>query len=253
VTGRDRPSDRSSDRAGGGLLDGIDLVVFDKDGTLIDFDAMWSPWIVELAARLERATGQPIAEQLFAELGFDPVAGRTIPGGPLAVLPMAILRDAVADVVVRAGATAVAAAEAVDEAWFVPDLVATARPLADLPRLFAALHAGGRRTAVATSDDHEPTARTLAGLGIADLVDFLIAADDGVARKPAPDMVLRAAAVVGVPTSRTAVVGDSLADLEMGRAAGAGRVIGVLSGVSGRADLEPFADAVVDSVADLAS
>jgi phosphoglycolate phosphatase len=57
---------------------------------------------------------------------------------------------------------------------------------------------------------------------------------------------------VAVKPSRTAVVGDSLADLEMGRAAGAGRVIGVLSGVSGREDLEPFADAVVDSVADLA-
>jgi HAD superfamily hydrolase (TIGR01509 family) len=234
------------------FLDGIDLVVFDKDGTLIDFDAMWSPWIVELAAQLERATGLPIGERLFAELGFDPVAGRTIPGGPLAVLPMTILRDAVADVVVRAGATEAAAAAAVDEAWFVPDPVTTARPLADLRRLFAALHAAGRRIAVATSDDHEPTARTLEGLGVADLVDVLVAADDGVARKPGPDMVLRAAAALGVEPSRTAVVGDSVADLEMGRAAGAGRVIGVLSGVSAREDLEPFADAIVGSVADLA-
>jgi phosphoglycolate phosphatase len=249
VTGRDRPSDRP----GGGLLAGIDLVVFDKDGTLIDFDAMWAPWIVELTTRLERATGRPIAERLFAELGFDGAAYRTIPGGPLAVLPMAILRDAVADVVVRSGAAEAAAVAAVDEAWFVPDPVSTARPLADLPRLFAALRAAGRRIAVATSDDHEPAARTLAGLGIADLVDVLIGADDGVARKPAPDMVLRAAAAVGVPTSRTAVVGDSLADLEMGRAAGAGRVIGVLSGVSAREDLETFADAVVSSVADLAN
>jgi phosphoglycolate phosphatase len=248
VTGRDRPSDP----AGGGLLDGIDLVVFDKDGTLIDFDAMWSPWIVELTSRLERSTGRPMAERLFVELGFDPIAGRTIPGGPLAVLPMAILRDAVADVVVRAGATEAAAAAAIDKSWFVPDPVATARPLADLPRLFAALGAAGRRIAVATSDDHEAAARTLASLGVAELVDVLIAADDGVARKPAPDMVLRAAAAVGVPTSQTAVVGDSLADLEMGRAAGAGRVIGVLSGVSAREDLEPFADAVVNSVADLA-
>jgi phosphoglycolate phosphatase len=248
VTGRDRPSDRP----GGGLLAGIDLVVFDKDGTLIDFDAMWAPWIVELTTRLERATRLPVAERLFAELGFDPVAGRTIPGGPLAVLPMAILRDAVADVVARAGAAEGAAVAAVDEAWFVPDPVSTARPLAELPRLFAALRAAGRRIAVATSDDHEPAARTLVGLGVADLVDVLIGADDGVARKPAPDMVLCAAAAVGVPASRTAVVGDSLADLEMGRAAGAGRVIGVLSGVSGREDLEPFADAVVDSVADLA-
>jgi phosphoglycolate phosphatase len=235
-----------------GLLRGIDLVVFDKDGTLIDFDAMWSPWIVELTARLERATGRPIAERLFAELGFDPVAGRTIPGGPLAVLPMAILREAVASLVVRGGASEAGAAAAVDEAWFVPDPVTTARPLADLARLFAALRAAGRRIAVATSDDHEPAAQTLAGLGVADLVDILIGADDGVARKPAPDMVLRAAAAVGVLASRTAVVGDSLADLEMGRAAGAGRVIGVLSGVSAREDLEPYADAVVDSVADLA-
>jgi phosphoglycolate phosphatase len=134
----------------------------------------------------------------------------------------------------------------------VPDPVTTARPLADLPRLFAALRARGLRIAVATSDDHEPTTRTLEGLGIADLVDVLVGADDGVARKPAPDMVLRAATAVDVPPANTAVVGDSLADLEMGRAAGAGRMIGVLSGVSARKDLEPFADAVVNSVADLA-
>jgi phosphoglycolate phosphatase len=252
VTGRDRPFDGPSDRTAGGLLDGIDLVVFDKDGTLIDFDAMWAPWIVELAGRLERATGRSIAPRLFADLGFDPVAGRTIPGGPLAVLPMAILRDAVARVVARAGAGEAAAAAAIDEAWFVPDPVTTARPLADLPSLFAALRDKGVRIAVATSDDHDPAARTLAGLGVADLIDVLIGADDGVARKPAPDMVLRAAAAVEVPVTRTAVVGDSLADLEMGRAAGAGRVIGVLSGVSAREDLEPFADAVVSSVAGLA-
>src|SRR5439155_13628962 len=144
VDARPRPGPRTAARGGRragvsragrpglSLLDGIDLVVFDKDGTLIDFDAMWSPWIVELAARLERITGLPLAERLFAELGFEPVAGRTISGGPLAVLPMGILRGAVSNVVVRAGAGAAAAAAAVDAAWFVPDPVATARPLADL-------------------------------------------------------------------------------------------------------------------------
>ena len=252
MTARRRRASRRQRQTTGGLLDGIELIVFDKDGTLIDFDATWSPWIVELTRRLEAATGRPLADRLFGELGFDPVAGRTIPGGPLAVLPMAILRDAVADVLVRSGVPTGDAASAVDEAWFVPDPVTTARPLADLPRLFAALHAAGLRIAVATSDDHEPTARTLEGLGVAHLVDGLVGADDGVGRKPAPDMVLRAAAAVGVPVTRTAVVGDSLADLEMGRAAGAGRVIGVLSGVSAREDLEPYADAVVNSVADLA-
>ena len=33
-------------------LAGIDLVVFDKDGTLIDFDVMWGGWAESLADRL---------------------------------------------------------------------------------------------------------------------------------------------------------------------------------------------------------
>ncbi len=34
----------------------------------------------------------------------------------------------------------------------------------------------------------------------------------------------------------------------MARAAGAGLVVGVLTGVGGRADLEPLADVILDSV-----
>jgi phosphoglycolate phosphatase len=233
------------------LLDGIDLVVFDKDGTLIDFDAMWSPWTRQLAARLEAATGLSLAERLYSELGFDPLADRTIAGSALAVLPMAVLRDAVRDVVARAGVDADDAQRAVDQAWFVPDPATTAQPVTELRPVFASLRSRGCRIGVATSDDHAPTTDTLTALGIAELVDVIVGADDGVTRKPAPDMVLVACRTVGVATARTAVVGDSVADLEMGRAAKAARVIGVLSGVSARAELEPFADAVLNSVAEL--
>ncbi len=69
--------------------------------------------------------------------------------------------------------------------------------------------------------------------------------------KPAPDMVIHLCRAVGVPPSRTAVVGDSAADLRMARAAGAGLAIGVLTGVGGREELEPLADVVIDSVARL--
>ena len=58
-------------------LDGIDLVVFDKDGTIIEFGAMWSGWAVALADGLATATGRPIADPLYAMLGYDP-ATRTV-------------------------------------------------------------------------------------------------------------------------------------------------------------------------------
>jgi phosphoglycolate phosphatase len=47
-------------------------------------------------------------------------------------------------------------------------------------------------------------------------------------------------------------VGDSAADLAMGRSAGAGLVVGVLTGVGRRDDLAPLADVVIASVAELA-
>ena len=58
-------------------------------------------------------------------------------------------------------------------------------------------------------------------------------------------------AATGLVAGAVAVVGDNLHDLEMGRAAGAGLLVGVLSGTSSLAELAPFADHVLDSIADL--
>ena len=108
------------------------------------------------------------------------------------------------------------------------------------------------RFAVATSDDRAPTERTLDSLGIAGQMAALACADDGFPNKPAPDPVLRICERLGVEPRRTAVVGDSPADLRMGRAAGAGRVIAVLTGVGDETTLAPLSDIVLASIAELA-
>jgi phosphoglycolate phosphatase len=66
-------------------------------------------------------------------------------------------------------------------------------------------------------------------------------------------MVLALCVALRTEPSRTAIVGDTPADLAMGRAAGLGRVIGVLSGVGLRTDLEPLADELLESVGQLVS
>ena len=232
-------------------LDGIQLIIFDKDGTLINFDAMWGAWVIDLARRLESATGLPIADRLFRAMGFDPGSGRVAADGRLAVTPMAILFTLTVDVLREAGLSREASEAAVSAAWHVPDPVTLARPLADLSTLFNALRERGVKIAVATTDDRAPTEATFAGLGIASFVDALICADDDVPVKPAPDMVLALCQTLDIPPTRTAVVGDAVADLQMGRAAGAGLVVGVLSGVSVPETLEPLADVLLPSVADL--
>jgi phosphoglycolate phosphatase len=233
------------------LLDGIELVIFDKDGTLIEFHAMWGDWALELGRRLEAATRRPVAGDVFAAIGFDPTSGRIQPGGPLAIATNSEIAERIAAVVRRWCPSVAAARRAVETAWFEPDPVATAVPTADLPWLFGALRTAGLRIAVATTDDRAPTDATLRALGVRDDVSALACGDDGLGRKPEPGMVLAICTAVATPPARAAVVGDTPADLEMGRSAGAGRVIGVLTGIGTRADLEPIADAVLPSIADL--
>jgi phosphoglycolate phosphatase len=233
------------------LLEGIDLVVFDKDGTLIDFDAMWGGWADSLGDRLDGATRRPVAGDVFAAIGFDPSTGRVLAGAPLAVATMAEIQEVVAAVVRRWCPSVAAARRAVEAAWFEPDPVATAVPTADLVTLFGALRASGRTIAVATTDDRAPTEATLRGLGIRGDIAAIACGDDGVGVKPDPAMLLALCATVAIAPERTAIVGDTPADLAMGRAAGAGHVIGVLTGVGREADLAPLADAVLRSVAEL--
>jgi len=184
-------------------------------------------------------------------LGVDPVAATVRAGGGLAATPMARLRDRTREVLAAGGLTAADAERALEEAWHAPDPVASARPVTDLGDLFDRLRAGGCGIAVATTDDRDPTERTLAALGIADRIDATVCADDGIAVKPAPDMILHLCATLGVAPARTAVVGDTAADLQMGRAAGAGLIVAVLTGVGGRGDLAPLADVVIASIEEL--
>jgi phosphoglycolate phosphatase len=234
------------------LLDGIELIIFDKDGTLIEFHTMWGHWVDDLAADLEATTGRSLRESLYALLGVDPASGLVHGHGLMAATPMSRIRDAVVAHLVDAGTDGSQAEAAVAGAWHAPDPVSLAEPVTELPALLARLRTRVPRFAVATSDDRRPTERTLAALRVAGEFAALACADDGFAPKPAPDPVLRLCAQLAVPPERTAVVGDSPADLRMGRAANVRRSIGVLTGVGDRATLEPLADAILDSIADLA-
>ena len=234
------------------LLHGIELLIFDKDGTLIEFHRMWGGWVDELARRLEAATRLPLRAGLYQLLGVDQESGMVLAHGLMAATPMRRIREVVEAYVADAGAGPAVAAASLERAWHAPDPVALAQPVTDLHGLLARLRARVPTFAVATSDDRGPTERTLAALGIDSEFAGLSCADDGRPTKPAPDPVLYLCAALGVPPERTAVVGDAPADLRMAHAAAAGRVIAVLTGVGDRAILEPLADVVLDSIEGLA-
>jgi phosphoglycolate phosphatase len=223
-------------------------IIFDKDGTLIDFDAMWGDWTLQLADRLQATVKQDIRQALCESYGYDIARRKILPDGKLTCTPMWRLRELLVDVLESLGISTTEALRAVEKTWYVPDPVTLAKPFTDTHKLFTNIHKLGIKIAIATTDNRAPTEAMLKAFGVTNLVTTMVCADDNIKVKPAPDMVTTICARMGVDPCSVIIVGDTVADLQMARSAGAGYVIGVLSGVGLLANLTPLADVLIDTV-----
>jgi 2-phosphoglycolate phosphatase len=95
----------------------------------------------------------------------------------------------------------------------------------------------GWRLAIVTNKRHDTAVEALRMTGLLPFFALVVGGDSVPHKKPAPDSILRAAATLGVPPEACAVVGDTEADVQAGKAAGA-RSIGVTWGYGTRARLE---------------
>lgn len=229
-----------------------DLVVFDKDGTLIEFEAMWGRLAVAWVERLapDRAD-EALRRDLYDSLGYDAQQQQTRSQSPLVIATIRQLRTLAAGVLYRHGMPWTEAEDCTRRA-FAPhaDLPLTEliQPAGDVPGLLGRLQAADLRVGVITTDHRSETEETLRIMGIAHLVDHVVCGDDGLPWKPAPDTLLATCERLGIQPARTAVVGDNVADLLMARRGGAGFAAAVLSGTGEPDQLQAHADVVLDSI-----
>src|SRR5438445_6952246 len=82
------------------------------------------------------------------------------------------------------------------------------------------------KLAVVTNKRHDTAVEALRVTGLLPFFALVVGGDSVPHKKPAPDPVLQAAATLGVTPGECAVVGDTEADVQAGKAGGA-RSIGV--------------------------
>ncbi|ODA90084.1 haloacid dehalogenase [Leifsonia xyli subsp. xyli] len=120
--------------------------------------------------------------------------------------------------------------------------------------LIRRLRAIGVKVALITGFSRTTKDAVLDALGWRDLADLTLSSAEAGWGSPSPDLPLTALLRTGTTTVRgMVVVGDTASETAAGLAVGAGLVVGVLTGAHDEpALLDAGADAVIDSVADLA-
>jgi phosphoglycolate phosphatase len=232
----------------------IDLIVFDKDGTLVDFDLLWAGKLVH-AVEAVLATAPPSPElrmRLFATLGIHEDGKSVIPESPLAVSTLAKLGMATTIVLYQNGVSW-HEAEQISRDIFMPAIEVLPRPqdiraIGDVSGLMRGLSQHGFRLAVFTSDDRNATMATLPMLGIDDLIQAMVCGDDAIPGKPSGAGLLHLASHFGVQPQTILMVGDSMTDMTSAAAANVGWRVGVLSGTGHRDGLARIAHHVVDDI-----
>jgi phosphoglycolate phosphatase len=219
-------------------------ILFDKDGTLVDFAATWEP-LYRAAAMTAAGGDEAFASRLLVLGGADASGGSVVADSLLAA---ATTRE-IAEAWVEAGSR-----------WTVPDLtaaldaqfqsgaLATMVPVTDLHALFGRLKARGLHLGIASSDSAAGIGALVERFGLGPFVDFVAGWDSGHGAKPEPGMALAFAAATGLAPAEVAVIGDNRHDMAMGAAAGVGLRIGVLTGTGTRATLAAAAHRVLPSI-----
>ena len=243
-------------------------VLFDKDGTLLDFNALWIPII-------EKTTEHVIAEIVDKDriinnteqakqsclryLGIDVEEKKIDPEGKLANSNMTEATYQAAEYLQQNNLV-----DCRDKENLVERIISLTKisarqldndlkPTADLHKIFQELKNMNLQLGIATADNRQSTEDMVKQLEIQNYFDFIGCGDDDCPPKPHPRVVEKFCDCCQLSPQEVAFVGDTLTDMNTAINAGVGLKIAVLCGIGSQDDLKELADFVIETPAQLIS
>lgn len=212
-------------------IEGIQAILFDLDGVIVDSEAMHN----EAVAAVIAAHGVVLPPSLFDE--FMGIPDEVL----LAHINRTYLADrfATADLLAQKQVTYLAMAHRLQSIPGAVEFIRAARP-----------HFRG--FAVATSSLRSNQLLVFDRFGLYDYFDAVVTAEDVERTKPDPEPYRRAAERLGQPATACVVIEDSVNGIRSGRSAGC-RVVGLTTTYSASTLAAAGADAVCASFAEIRS
>ena len=224
----------------------IKALLFDKDGTLIDFAATFAP-ATALVLRDLADGDDRLADRLAQRVGFDFKTKKILPGS---VLVAGSLENISSCLMKETPQTDFDAFNQKIDALYIKYSLETVAPFGFLVPTLNKLAELGLPLGVATNDSEEAAHAHLNKIGVAERFVYVAGYDSGHGEKPGPGMVRAFIDKMNLQPDEVCMIGDSPHDCIAGRRAGAVPV-GVTSGGSDAATLAPHADHIIGDISAL--
>ena len=208
----------------------VQAVLFDLDGTLADSAPDLVAALATLCAEIGRAEPDPVAVSRVVSAGGRAILRCGLPGIDEAQVEALLPRYL--DLYAARGNVSTRLYDGIDE-------------------VLRDLEGQGIAWGIVTNKVAWLAAPVVEKLGLARRCGALVAGDTLARRKPDPDPVLHACALLEVDPSRTLFVGDDLRDIEAGRAAGTRTIAAAWGYLNGGDPADWGADAIAATVAAL--
>ncbi len=227
----------------------IQGILFDKDGTLVDFNATWLEPYQQACRYVAEIAGVPGTESVLMERGGYRADSGTWSADSLLTSDS---NDQVLEFFEREAGFRLASFQVLRiRQFFSHDRIRLVPAVENLNELMEGFRDRGIALGVATMDDEANARGMLEQSGILSCFDFVCGADSGYGVKPDPGMVRAFCRECGLAASEVCMVGDSPKDLMMGKNAGVALSMGVLTGAHGREELSDHADRVMEDIREL--
>ena len=235
----------------------VDLVIFDKDGTLIDLHTYWVAMIRMRAEAVGKALDLPYKYTmgLMESMGIDVEKMKIKPEGPVGLKKREVVQQAGVAYLVEHGFEDhtdlfTQAFTLVDE-QSIEYLDVLVQSLKGAESLLRALKDANCKIAIATTDRTNRSILTMDKLNLSNLIDATFGVDKISKPKPAPEIIEKICKETNVSVKRSIMVGDTISDVKTGLNAGCLASIGVASGVTTVEQLGTVTSYVVEDLSEI--
>lgn len=231
-------------------------ILFDKDGTIIDFNEVWgtaaTPVIETIMSEYGIACDTNIISEALESIGvYD---GVIAPEGALAWKPYNLIAEDLLSVLEKfsENISCQSLEKSLKKGFYEQvTLVREDYPVfTDMKTLMQKLKDKGINVGIATTDEYEATKKCMEKLSVDEYITFYGTAGTDYPVKPDGRLIELAAQQWQITPQQILMIGDTPNDMRFAKNGGA-YAVGVTCGVGKKNDMEALADRIIDSIDDL--